>query len=158
MRSFQIFCYGFVLRQYPFHTRSQTEQIIALIIDPPNLIQPFFHRFKLLIPTQASPGERFSTAAVYRIADSLPDLGLNPDQHWISGDFPVTRGENPVCPEYSWEPWAVLLDPDACPCVIHHRNPGYHPQDCSKMHLATLMRYLRPTSFECSDQGVFTIR
>src|SRR4030066_515645 len=132
MRSFQIFCYGFVLRQHPFHPRSQLKQIVALQICFPNLIQPPNHRFKLLIPTQASPGERFSTVAVHCIADSLPDLGLNPDQHWISGNCMVTRGENPVRPEYSWEPWVDLLDPDACPCVIHHRNPGYHPQDCSK--------------------------
>ena len=132
MRSFQIFCYGFVLRQYPFHPRSQLKQIVALQICFPNLIQPPNHRFKLLIPTQTSPGERFSTAAVHRIANGLPDAGLNPDQQWILGDCMVTRGENPVRPELSLEPWAVLLDPDAYPCVIHHRNPGYHPQDCSK--------------------------
>src|SRR4030042_5098089 len=132
MRSFQIFFYGFVLCQFPFFPRSQPKQIITLIIYSPNLIQPFSHRFKLLIPTQASPGERFSTVAVHCIANSLPDLGLNPDQHWISGHCMVTRGENSVRPGLSLEPWAVLLDPDACPCVIHHRNPGYHPQDCSK--------------------------
>jgi hypothetical protein len=158
MRSFQIFCYGFVLRQHSFHPRSQPKQIITLIIYSPNLIQSFGHRFKLLISTQASPSERFSTAVVYRIANSLSDLGLDPDQHWILGDFLVTRGENPVRPEYSWEPWAVLLDPDACSCVIHHRNSGCHPQDYSKMHLTTLMRYLLPTCFKCSDQGVFTVR
>jgi hypothetical protein len=132
MCSFQIFCYGFVLRQYPFHPRSQLKQIVALQICFSNLIQPQNHRFKLLIPTQTSPGERFSTAAVHRIANGLPDVGFDPDQQWISGDCMVTRGENPVRPELSLEPWAVLLDPDACPCVIHHRNPGYHPQDCSK--------------------------
>src|SRR4030042_298532 len=132
MRSFQIFCYGFFLRQAPFPPRSQLKQIVALQICFSNLIQSHNHRFKLLIPTQTSPGERFSTAAVHRIANGLPDLGLNPDQQWILGDCMVTRGENPVRPEYSLEPWADLLDPDACPCVIHHRNPGYHPQDCSK--------------------------
>ena len=132
MRFFQIFRYGFVLCQYPFHPRLQLKQIVALQICFPNLIQPHNHRFKLLIPTQTSPGERFSAAAVYCIPNSLPEVGLNPNQQWIPGDFMLTRGENPVRPELSWEPWAVLRDPAACPGVIHHRNPGCHPQDCSK--------------------------
>ncbi len=132
MGPFQIFCYGFILGQHPFHPRAQPKQIVALQICFPNLIQPSCDRFKLLIPTQTSPDERFSSVAVHRIANGLPDLGLDPDQHCISGDFMVARGGNPLHPEFSGEPWAALRDPDACPGVIHHRNPGCHPQDCSK--------------------------
>ena len=78
MGLFQVLCLGFVLCQDFFYPASQPTQIITLPMGFLNLIQPLKNGLELLIPAQASPCERFSTAAIDGISNGTADLGFNP--------------------------------------------------------------------------------